>query len=84
MEIIRLICGTYASADTKPPDEGRTALKGEKFEDALVLLLEADKEYKSCTSALLDRVDNYALLNLDVAWGCAVIRLCVCWQETSR
>ena len=49
-------------------EKGRSALKKRNFDLALVLLLEAVEEYKLCRSELLKGVDNYALLNLDIAW----------------
>lgn len=49
-------------------EKGRAALKKELFNEALVLLLEADNEYSTCNSKLLGSVDNYALLNLDIVW----------------
>lgn len=49
-------------------EKGRAALKKELFNEALVLLLEADNEYSTCNSKLLQSVDNYALLNLDIVW----------------
>lgn len=49
-------------------EKGRTALKRKKYSEALLLLLEADKEFRTCNSGLLKNVDNYALLCLDIAW----------------
>lgn len=49
-------------------EKGKAALKREQFSEALVWLLEADEEYKRCASSLLQSVDNWALLNLDVVW----------------
>ncbi|CAG7828581.1 unnamed protein product [Allacma fusca] len=49
-------------------DKGRSALKSQDFSRALIFLLEADGIYNQCQSALLERVDNYGILNLDIAW----------------
>lgn len=49
-------------------EKGKSALKKKDYSLALVLLLEADNEFKSCRSDLLNLVDNYAILNLDIAW----------------
>lgn len=49
-------------------EKGRSALKREDFNEALILLLDADREYNTCNSKLLESVDNYALLNLDIVW----------------
>ncbi|XP_058054773.1 NEDD8 ultimate buster 1 [Anopheles bellator] len=48
--------------------KGKAALQAGNYEEALLLLLEADQDFRSCNSQLLNGVDNYALLNLDVVW----------------
>lgn len=49
-------------------EKGQAALKREQFTEALILLLEADNEYNSCNSNMLEKVDNYALLNMEIVW----------------
>lgn len=49
-------------------EKGKAALKKGNFELAIVLLLEAKDEYNCCRSEILGAVDNYGLLNLDIAW----------------
>lgn len=49
-------------------EKGKSALQRDAHSEALVFLLDADNEYKMCNSKLLESVDNYALLNLDIAW----------------
>lgn len=58
-------------------EKGKAALKKDQYSDALVLFLEADSEYSTCNSQLLSTVDNYALLNLDVAWCYLCLRVSV-------
>lgn len=49
-------------------EKGKTALKQDDYSLALVMFLEADNEFSQCNSQILQSVDNYALLNLDIAW----------------
>ena len=46
--------------------QGQQLMAEEKFSDAVFVLLEADADFKECGSSLLDMVDNYALLQLDI------------------
>ncbi|KAI5733791.1 hypothetical protein M8J76_015957 [Diaphorina citri] len=46
-------------------EKGRAALEKKDYARALVFLLEADNRFNS----ILDSVDNYAVLNLDIAWS---------------
>lgn len=49
-------------------EKGRAVLKKDQYNEALVLLLEADNQYSTCNSQMLEKVDNYALLNLEIVW----------------
>lgn len=49
-------------------EKGRAALRRNALNEALLFLLEADNEFRICNSQLLETVDNYALLNLDIVW----------------
>lgn len=49
-------------------EKGKAALKRNNYEEALVLLLEADSQFSSCQSKILESVDNYAYLNIDIVW----------------
>ena len=49
-------------------EKGRACMKRKEYDLALVLLLEACHEYQQCRSELLERSDNYGLINLEIAW----------------
>lgn len=49
-------------------EKGRAALKRLRYNEALILFLESDSEYRACTSGMLEKVDNYALLNMEIVW----------------
>ncbi|CAI9718379.1 NEDD8 ultimate buster 1-like [Octopus vulgaris] len=49
-------------------EKGRSHLKQKDYSSALILLLEADSEFKKCRSDILSAVDNFALVNLDIVW----------------
>ncbi|XP_053670259.1 NEDD8 ultimate buster 1 [Anopheles nili] len=49
-------------------EKGKVAMKAGRHEEALLLMLEADHDLCACNSELLNVVDNYALLNMDIVW----------------
>uniref|UniRef100_T1IP99 UBA domain-containing protein n=1 Tax=Strigamia maritima TaxID=126957 RepID=T1IP99_STRMM len=49
-------------------ERGKAALRRKEYEYSLLLLLEADEEFSKCRSSILNSVDNYALLCLDISW----------------
>ncbi|XP_026838197.1 NEDD8 ultimate buster 1 isoform X1 [Drosophila erecta] len=49
-------------------EKARAAMHRENFEEALLLLLEADEYFSDCDSKFVESADNFALLNLDIVW----------------
>ncbi|KAG1944424.1 NEDD8 ultimate buster 1 [Pimephales promelas] len=49
-------------------EKGRALMKKRDHSAALCHLLLADEQFNKCNSALLNTVDNYAVLQLDVVW----------------
>jgi len=49
-------------------EKGRSVLKKKRYSFALLFLLEADVEFRQCRSSILELVDNFAVLCLDISW----------------
>ncbi|CAK1542443.1 unnamed protein product [Leptosia nina] len=49
-------------------ERGRTCIKKKEYSLALVLMLEADRQLSECRAQILNSVDNYGVLQLDIAW----------------
>jgi len=49
-------------------EKGRSVLKKRNYAEALLLLLEAEKEFSHCKAQILTAVDNYGILCLDIVW----------------
>jgi hypothetical protein len=50
-------------------EQAKNLMKSKEYLKALILLAEADNEFKNCSDkGLLEKTDNYGLLNLDIIW----------------
>ncbi|UJR33117.1 hypothetical protein I4U23_020574 [Adineta vaga] len=49
-------------------EKGRSFLRQRDYLSALALFSEADHEFRQCSSQMLNSVDNWGLLNLDIVW----------------
>ena len=54
--------------DDQPSLTSETKFCRKKYSADLVLLVEAEREFSSFRSEMLQMVDNYAILSLDIAW----------------
>jgi hypothetical protein len=49
-------------------EKGRALVKRKNYVEALLVLTEADEHFKLCRMDILQAVDNYAILCLDIVW----------------
>ncbi|KAK2870501.1 hypothetical protein Q8A67_024893 [Cirrhinus molitorella] len=65
-------------------ERGRALMKKRNHSAALSHLVEADEQFNKCNSALLNTVDNYAVLQLDVVWCYQALQQLECLNDARQ
>ncbi|RXN36471.1 NEDD8 ultimate buster 1-like protein [Labeo rohita] len=65
-------------------EKGRALMKKRNHSAALSHLAQADEQFNKCNSALLNTVDNYAVLQLDVVWCYQALQQLDCLNDARQ
>ncbi|KAI2644225.1 NEDD8 ultimate buster 1 [Labeo rohita] len=65
-------------------EKGRALMKKRNHSAALSHLVQADEQFNKCNSALLNTVDNYAVLQLDVVWCYQALQQLDCLNDARQ
>ncbi|XP_056594580.1 NEDD8 ultimate buster 1 isoform X2 [Triplophysa dalaica] len=65
-------------------EKGRALMKKKKNSSALCYLLRADEEFHKCDSAILNTVDNFAVLQLDIVWCFQLLNELSCLEDAKQ
>ncbi|KAI7792934.1 NEDD8, partial [Triplophysa rosa] len=65
-------------------EKGRALMKKRKKSSALCYLLRADEQFHKCDSAILNTVDNFAVLQLDIVWCYQLLNELSCLDDAKQ
>ncbi|XP_062376699.1 NEDD8 ultimate buster 1-like isoform X2 [Sardina pilchardus] len=65
-------------------EKGRALMKRRQHEAALSYLIQADTEFRKCDPKVLNTVDNYAVLQLDVVWCYQALDALDCLKDSKE